>query len=65
MSDYRIFETEESQRQLKKATTSRRKVIEKRLSGHVYAEFPTCTPVSNKPRGYGFRTDGGYGVGGR
>lgn len=55
MSDYRIFETDEFQRQLKKVTTSQREVIEKKLSGYVYPQLRTAPyygPSIKKLRGY-------------
>ena len=55
MSDYRIFETEEFQKQLKKVTTSQREVIERKLSGYVYPQLRTAPyygPNIKKLRGY-------------
>lgn len=55
MSDYRIFETEEFLRQLKKVTTARREVIERKLSGYVYPQLRTAPcygPNIKKLRGY-------------
>ena len=55
MSDYRIFETDEFQKQLKKFTTSQREVIERKLSGYVYPQLRTAPyygPNIKKLRGY-------------
>ena len=55
MSEYRIFETEEFQEQLKKVTASQREVIEKKLSGYVYPQLRTAPyygPNIKKLRGY-------------
>ncbi len=55
MSDYRIFETDEFQKQLKKVTTSQRDVIERKLSGYVYPQLraaPYYGPNIKKLRGY-------------
>lgn len=55
MPDYRIFETDEFQKQLKKVTTSQREVIEKKLSGYVYPQLraaPCYGPSIKKLRGY-------------
>ena len=55
MSEYRIFETEEFQKQLKKVTASRREIIERKLSGHVYPQLrsaPCYGPNIKKLRGY-------------
>lgn len=55
MSDYRIFETDEFQKQLQKVTTSQREVIEKKLSGYVYPQLRTAPyygPNIKKLRGY-------------
>ena len=55
MSDYRIFETDEFQKQLKKVTASQREVIEKKLSGYVYPQLRTAPyygPNIKKLRGY-------------
>ncbi|MBP7275190.1 MAG: type II toxin-antitoxin system RelE/ParE family toxin [Kiritimatiellae bacterium] len=59
MSDYRIFETDEFQKQLKKVTTSQREVIEKKLSGYVYPQLRTAPyygPNIKKLRGYSPQT---------
>ncbi len=55
MSDHRIFETEEVQKQLGRATTSQREVIERKLSSHVYPQLRTAPyygPNIKKLRGY-------------
>lgn len=55
MSEYRIFETEEFQKQLKKVTASRREIIERKLSGYVYPQLrsaPCYGPNIKKLRGY-------------
>jgi mRNA interferase RelE/StbE len=55
LSDYRIFETDEFQKQLKKVTTSQRDVIERKLSGYVYPQLraaPYYGPNIKKLRGY-------------
>jgi mRNA interferase RelE/StbE len=55
LSEYRIFETDEFQRQLKEVTTSQRGVIEKKLSGYVYPQLRTAPyfgPNIKKLRGY-------------
>jgi mRNA interferase RelE/StbE len=55
LSDYRIFETGEFQKQLKKVTTSQREVIERKLTGHVYPQLRTAPyfgPNIKKLRGY-------------
>lgn len=55
MSDYRIFETDEFQKQLKKVTPSQRKIIEKKLSGYVYPQLRTAPcygPNIKKLKGY-------------
>ena len=59
MSDYRIFETDEFQKQLKKVTTSQREVIERKLSGYVYPQLRTAPyygPNIKKLRGYAPQT---------
>lgn len=55
MSDYRIFETGEFQKQPKRVTPSQRKVVEKKLSGYVYPQLRTAPyygPNIKKLRGY-------------
>ena len=55
MSDYRLFATEEFQKQLKKVTTSQRAVIERKLSGYVYPQLRTAPyygPNIKNLRGY-------------
>ena len=55
MSDFKIFETAEFQKQLKKITPGRRKVIEKKLSGYVYPQLksaPYHGPNIKKLKGY-------------
>ncbi len=55
MSDYRIFETAEFQKQLKKITTRQRQVVESKLSGYVYPQLRTAPyygPNIRKLRGY-------------
>jgi mRNA interferase RelE/StbE len=55
LSDYRIFETDEFQKQLKKVTTSQREVIEKKLAGYVYPQLRTAPyygPNIKKLRGF-------------
>jgi len=55
LSDYRIFETDEFQKQLKKVSQSQRKVVEKKLSGYVYPQLRTAPyygPNIKKLRGY-------------
>lgn len=55
MSDYRIFETDEFQKQLRRVAPSRRDVIERKLSGYVYPQLriaPYYGPNIKKLRGY-------------
>ncbi len=55
MSDYRIFATDEFQKQLKKITPSQRGIIERKLSGYVYPQLktaPYCGPNIKKLKGY-------------
>ena len=55
MSDYRIFETAEFQKQLKKITTRQRQVVERKLSAYVYPRLRTAPyygPNIRKLRGY-------------
>ena len=55
MSDYRIFETEEFQKQLARVTPSQRKVVEKKLSAYAYPQLRTAPyygPNIRKLRGY-------------
>lgn len=55
MSDYRIFETDELQKQLEKVTPSQKRVVEKKLSGYVYPQLKTAPyygPNIKKLRGY-------------
>ncbi len=55
MSDYRIFETEEFQKQLKKVAAGHNVAIEKKLSGYVYPQLriaPYYGPNIKKLRGY-------------
>ena len=55
MSDYRIFETEEFLKRLRKVATSQRKVIEKKLANYVYPQLRTAPyygPNIKKLRGY-------------
>ena len=39
LSNYKIFETDEFQKQLRKITSAKRKVIEKKLSEYVYSQL--------------------------
>ena len=55
MSDYRIFETEEFQKQLARVTPSQRKVVEKKLPAYAYPQLRTAPyygPNIRKLRGY-------------
>jgi mRNA interferase RelE/StbE len=55
LSDYRIFETDELQKQLEKVTPSQKRVVEKKLSGYVYPQLKTAPyygPNIKKLRGY-------------
>ncbi|MCO5067844.1 MAG: type II toxin-antitoxin system RelE/ParE family toxin [Kiritimatiellae bacterium] len=55
MSDYRIFETAEFQKQCKKLTTAARAIIEKKLSAYVYPQLrsaPFFGPNIKKLQGY-------------
>jgi mRNA interferase RelE/StbE len=55
LSDYRIFETEEFLKRLRKLATSQRKVIEKKLTNYVYPQLRTAPyygPNIKKLRGY-------------
>lgn len=55
MSDYRIFETDEFQKQLGKITSSQRAAMEKKLSGYVYPQLRTAPyygPNIKKLRGF-------------
>lgn len=55
MSDYRIFETDEFRKQLKRVTTGQREVIERKLSGYVYPQLRTAPyygPNIKKLKGY-------------
>ncbi len=55
MSDYRVFETDEFQKQLKHVTPSQRTVVEKKLAGYVYPQLraaPYYGPNIRKLRGY-------------
>ncbi|MGA0368752.1 MAG: type II toxin-antitoxin system RelE family toxin [Kiritimatiellia bacterium] len=55
LSEYKIFETDEFQKQLKKITSSKRKVVEKKLSEYVYPQLksaPCYGPNIKKLKGY-------------
>ncbi len=55
MSEYKIFETDEFQKQLRKITSAQRKVIEKKLSEYVYPQLksaPYYGPNIKKLKGY-------------
>ena len=55
MSDYRIFETDEFQKQLKRVTPRQRKAIENKLSAYVYPQLkvaPWYGPNIKKLRGF-------------
>jgi mRNA interferase RelE/StbE len=55
LSDYRIFETDEFQKQLKKITPRQRKAVEKKLADYVFPQLRTAPyygPNIKKLRGY-------------
>ena len=55
LSDYRIFETEEFRKQLKKISSANRTVIENKLSTYVYPQLksaPFYGPNIRKLKGY-------------